>query len=69
MATVVAMHIIAVTLVLPPAARLAWATPLVVGHVLILALVVSCLVEYAVTVVAYRRDRVAAEAAPADRHP
>jgi hypothetical protein len=57
MATVVAMIGIAATLGLTPAARLAWATPIVVAHLLIFALVVSCLVEYAVTGVSYWQDR------------
>jgi hypothetical protein len=57
MATVVAVIGIAATLGLTPAARLAWATPIVVAHLLIFALVVSCLVEYAVTGVSYWQDR------------
>jgi hypothetical protein len=57
MATVVAVVGIAVTLGLTPAARLAWATPIVVAHLLVFALVVSGLVEYAVTGVSYWRDR------------
>jgi hypothetical protein len=55
--TCVAVIGIAVTLGLTPAARLAWATPIVVAHMLILALVVSSLVEYAVSGVSYWRDR------------
>jgi phosphatidylglycerophosphate synthase len=57
MATVVAVIGIAVTLGLTPAARLAWATPIVIAHLLIFALVVSCLVEYAVSGVSYWQDR------------
>jgi hypothetical protein len=56
-ATVVAVIGIAVTLGLTPVARLAWATPIVIAHLLVFALVVSCLVEYAVTGVSYWRDR------------
>ena len=56
-ATMVAVIAIAVTLALTPAARLAWATPLVIAHLLVFALVVSQLVEYAVTGVAYWRGR------------
>ena len=48
---------IAVTLGLTPAERLEWATPIVIAHLLIFALVVSCLVEYAVTGLSYRKDR------------
>jgi hypothetical protein len=66
-ATVVAVIGIAVLLGLSPAAKLAWATHIVIAHLLIFALVVSCLVEYAVAGVAYWRDRVAALAAPKDR--
>ena len=66
-ATVVAVIGIAATLGLTPAARLAWATPIAIAHLLVFALVASCLVEYVVTGVAYWRDRVAADAAPTDR--
>lgn len=55
--TMVAVIGIAATLALTPAGRLAWATPIAIAHVLIFALVVSCLVEYAVTGVSYWRDR------------
>lgn len=55
--TCVAVIGIAVTLGLTPAARLAWATPIAIAHLLILALVVSSLVEYAVSGVSYWRDR------------
>ena len=48
---------IAVTLGLTPAARLAWATPIVVAHLLVFALVWHGLVEYFVTAVSYWRDR------------
>jgi hypothetical protein len=48
---------VAVTLGLSPAERLAWATPLVIAHLLVLAMVWSCLVEYAVAGIAYWRDR------------
>ena len=57
MATEVAVIGIAVTLGLTPAARLAWATPIVIAHMLIAALVVSSLVQYAVTGLSYWKDR------------
>lgn len=56
-ATEVAVIGIAITLGLTPAARLAWATPIAVAHVLIFALVVSYLVQCAVTGVSYWQDR------------
>lgn len=40
-----------------PAANLAWAPPPMVAHLLIVGLILSCLVEYGVTAVAYWRDR------------
>lgn len=40
-----------------PAAKLAWAPPPMVAHLLIVGLILSCLVEYGVTAVAYWRDR------------
>lgn len=40
-----------------PVDRLAWATPIVIAHLLIFALVWHTLVEYSVTVIAYWRDR------------
>ena len=40
-----------------PAAKLAWAPPPMVAHLLIVGLVLSCLVEYGVTAVSYWRDR------------
>ena len=40
-----------------PAAKLAWAPPPMVAHLLVVGLVLSCLVEYGVTAVAYWRDR------------
>lgn len=40
-----------------PAAKLAWAPPPMIAHLLIVGLVLSCLVEYGVTAVAYWRDR------------
>jgi hypothetical protein len=57
MATIVAVIAMAVTLGLTPAARLAWATPLVIAHLLVFALVASCLVEYAVIGVSYWQAR------------
>lgn len=40
-----------------PAERLVWATPIVIAHLLVFALVWHSLVEYAVTAVSYWRDR------------
>jgi hypothetical protein len=40
-----------------PVERLAWATPLVIAHLLIFALVWSCIAEYAVTALSYWHDR------------
>jgi uncharacterized membrane protein len=40
-----------------PVDRLTWATPLVIAHLLIFALVWSCIVEYAVIGMCYWRDR------------
>ena len=48
---------IAVTLGLSPAEKLAWATPLVVANMLVLALIWSSLFEYAAAAVHYWRDR------------
>lgn len=48
---------VAVTLGLTPAARLAWATPIMLAHLLVFALVWHSLVEYAVTALSYWRDR------------
>ena len=56
-ATVVVVLAIAVTLGLTPAARLQWATNLVVAHLLVFALVCGCLLEYAVSALSYWRDR------------
>ena len=48
---------LAVMLGFSPAARLAWAPPPMIAHLLIVGLVLSCLVEYGVTAVSYWRDR------------
>jgi uncharacterized membrane protein len=48
---------IAVTLGVSPPQKLAWATPLTVAHMLVLALVWSSLFEYAAAAVQYWRDR------------
>lgn len=40
-----------------PAAKLAWAPPPMIAHLLVVGLVLSCLVEYGATAVAYWRDR------------
>lgn len=42
---------------LSPVERLAWATPIVIAHLLVFALVWGSLVEYAVTAISYWRDR------------
>ncbi|MEO8671056.1 MAG: hypothetical protein ABI411_07050 [Tahibacter sp.] len=49
---------IAVLFSFSPNERLTWAPPPMIGHLLIVGLIVSSLVEYAVTALAYRRDRV-----------
>lgn len=56
-ALVVVVIGVAVTLSLTPPARLAWATPIVVAHLLVFAVVWHSLVEYAVAGVSYWRDR------------
>jgi len=56
-ATEVGVIGIAATLALTPAARLAWATPIVIAHLLVFALVVSTLLQYAVSGVAYWQGR------------
>lgn len=56
-AMVVAVIGVAVTLGLTPVERLAWATPIVIAHLLVFALVWGCLVEYAVAGLSYWRDR------------
>lgn len=48
---------LAVLLSFSPAERLAWAPPPMIGHLLIVGLVASCVVEYAVTALSYWRDR------------
>ena len=40
-----------------PAERLAWAPPPMIGHLLIVALIASCAVEYLATALGYWRDR------------
>lgn len=40
-----------------PASKLDWAPPPMVAHLLIVGLILSCLVEYAVTALSYWRDR------------
>lgn len=56
-ALVVGVMGVAVMLGLTPAVRLTWATPIVVAHLLVFALVWHSLVEYAVAGVSYWRDR------------
>ena len=48
---------LAVLLSFSPAERLAWAPPPMIGHLLIVGLIASCVVEYAVTALSYWRDR------------
>lgn len=40
-----------------PASKLDWAPPPMIAHLLIVGLILSCLVEYAVTALSYWRDR------------
>lgn len=40
-----------------PASRLEWAPPPMIAHLLVVGLILSCLVEYAVTALSYWRDR------------
>jgi hypothetical protein len=40
-----------------PASKLEWSPPPMVAHLLIVGLILSCLVEYAVTALSYWRDR------------
>jgi uncharacterized membrane protein len=40
-----------------PAAKLAWAPPPMIAHLLIVGLILSCLIEWGVTAVSYWRDR------------
>lgn len=47
---------IAVMLGFTPATRLAWATPLMIGNLLVFALMWGWLCEYAATLIFYRRD-------------
>lgn len=56
-ALTVCVVILAVMLAFSPAERLQWATALMVAHLLILAVMVSNLVETAVQAVSYWRDR------------
>jgi hypothetical protein len=56
-ATMVVVLGIAVMLGLSPVHKLAWATPIVVAHLLVFALVWGSLMEFAVTVLSYWRDR------------
>lgn len=55
-ATVFALVGIAVTL-LTPAERLAWATHIVIAHMLIFTAVLGAVIEYAVTALSHWRDR------------
>jgi hypothetical protein len=48
---------IAVMLGFTPTERLAWAPPPMIAHLLVIGLIVSCLVDYAYTAIAYWRDR------------
>ena len=40
-----------------PAAKLAWAPPPMIAHLLIVGLILSCLIEYGITALAHWRDR------------
>jgi len=57
MTLVVLAIAMAVLLSFTPAERLAWAPPPMIGHLLIVGLIASCVVEYAVTALSYWRDR------------
>lgn len=48
---------VAAMLALSPQSRLAWATPIVIAHVLVFALLWGSIVEHAVSVIAHWRDR------------
>lgn len=48
---------LAVTLAFSPAERLQWATHLMIANLLVFALIWSCVVDYAASVVHYWRDR------------
>lgn len=48
---------VAAMLVLTPAPRLAWATPIATAHLLVFALLWGSIVEFTVTLFAYWRDR------------
>jgi phosphatidylglycerophosphate synthase len=56
-ATVIAVLGIAVMLGLSPAAKLAWASHIVIAHLLVFALVWGSVMEYAVTALSHWRDR------------
>ena len=56
-ATLFAVFGIAVMLGLSPAAKLAWATHIVIAHLLVFALIWGCVMEYAVTALSYWRGR------------
>ena len=56
-ATLVAVFAIALMLGFSPAAKLAWATPIVIAHLLVFSLVWGCLAEYAVSALSYWSDR------------
>lgn len=57
MTLVVLAIALAVLLSFSPAERLTWAPPPMIGHLLIVGLIASCVVEYAVTALSYWRDR------------
>jgi uncharacterized membrane protein len=57
MTLVVLAIAMAVLLSFSPAERLAWAPPPMIGHLLVVGLIASCVVEYAVTALSYWRDR------------
>jgi hypothetical protein len=57
MTLVVLAITMAVLLSFTPAERLAWAPPPMIGHLLIVGLIASCVVEYTVAALSYWRDR------------
>lgn len=57
MVLVVVAIALALLLSFSPTEQLAWAPPPMIGHLLIVGLIASCVFEYAVTALSYWRDR------------
>lgn len=49
---------VAVTFAFSPAERLQWAGPMVISNMMMFGLIISCLIEYAVTALDYLRQRI-----------